>query len=111
MIDAITSDLSDSARFEEPELVSGLVAWDERGRYYRFQSQRAKEGAPWEYTLGSEDPEGLRMALVRFLRYILQRRRRRRRAESCGLSTDVPDNASLELLLAYVDRLDLIHQY
>lgn len=112
-IDAFLHDLSDSDVFEEIDVAAGLVAWDELGRFYRFEPRLKCEGVSgsWDWTAGPDDPELLRRMLVDFLNSITRSRRHRRRAAAVEVSLPVPEDASLTALVGYVKKLDLVNNY
>lgn len=110
-VDAVRSDLEESWAFEHPEVVSGLIAWDERGRSYEFEPRRDREGGPWYFHHRADDPDELRVALRRFLLKVLSSRRHRRRAAAAAVDAQQLENASLDSLVEVARTLDLEHEY
>lgn len=111
VIDAVGDDLDDSWGFERPEVINGLVAWDETGRSYEFEPCQDREGGPWQFHLRSDDPNELREALRRFLFTILASGRHKRRAAIVGIDAQQLRAAPLEVLVEYARTLDLQQEY
>lgn len=110
-VDAVASDLDESWAYEQPEVVDGLIAWDESGRSYVFEPRRDRNGGPWHFHRRADDPDELREALRRFLLKVLSSGRHRRRAAAAGIDAEQLENASLEALVEVARTLDLEHEY
>lgn len=110
-VDAVAGDLDESWAYEQPEVVGGLIAWDESGRSYVFEPRRDREGGPWHFHHRTDDPNELRDALRKFLLKVLSNRRHSRRAASAGIDAAKLESASLDALVDVARVLDLEHEY
>lgn len=111
-IDSVGRDLDDSSAYEQVDVASGLIAWDELGTSYRFEPRRDHEGTGWmvEKT-GGDDSARLTEALRGLLLNVMQSRRHGRRAQSIGIDADAVRAATLPELVLFVRRMDLEDEY